>query len=292
MPFLKIAHISDLHFSKICKGLSQFFSKAWLGNLNLLFNRKYDYSPEGPYALISLFKEKGITDVIISGDLTTTSSKEEFALAEMFVNRLREEGLKPHLIPGNHDHYTKSAYRKKIFYHYFESEHLKEFPYNLVEHGVSAKRLNPDWWLVLMDTTLATPLTSSNGYFTKKTEMFLEKLLKGIPSNENILIVNHFPFFQNEKPKKRLLRGDSLRKSIEKHPNIQLYLHGHTHKQSIADCREKGLPIILDSGSTAYQEGSCHLLQLGSTTCDLAVFRWKEGQWSQTEKRLFKDLSR
>ncbi len=284
---LRIAHISDLHFSKISKGLGQFFSKAWLGNFNFIFNRDSDYSPEGPYALITLFKEKKVTDVIISGDLTTTSSKQEFELAQAFVSELQKGGLNLYLIPGNHDHYTQRAYQKKIFYHYFAKKHSKELHYNLADHGVTAKKINPDWWLVLMDTTLATPLVSSNGYFAKKVEVALTDLLKEIPATDKILLVNHFPFAQIERPKRRLIRGPVLQKIIQMHPNIQLYLHGHTHKRYIKDLRRNGLPIVLDSGSTAYRNGSCYLLHLGERGCDVTVFEWGGKLWSQIETHTF-----
>jgi len=284
---LRIAHISDLHFSKISRGLGQLFSKAWLGNLNLIFNRNYDYSPEGPYALIALFKEQGVTDVIISGDLTTTSSKEEFELAQQFVHHLKKAGLNLYLVPGNHDHYTRLAYHRKIFYHYFEKKHSEDSSYNLADHGVTAKKFNSHWWLVLMDTTLATPLTSSNGCFTKKIEVSLKGLLGKIPVNSKVLLVNHFPFFPTEKPKRRLIRGPVLKQIIQNHPNIQFYLHGHTHKRCINDMRRNGLPIILDSGSTAYRHGSCYLLHLSENACDLTVFGWGEKRWTQIEVHTF-----
>lgn len=285
---MRIAHISDLHFSKISKGISQFFSKAWIGNVNLLFNRGYDFSPERPYALIDYLKKEKVTDVIVSGDLTTTSSQAEFRLAKEFIDKLKAVGLQVYLIPGNHDHYTKWAHRRQTFYKYFEPQHSSDLPYNLADHGVTAKKLTPGWWLVLMDTTLATPLMSSNGYFSESTEASLKKLLQEIPPQDKILLVNHFPFFQHDKPKRRLKRGTILEEILKKQPNVQLYLHGHTHRRCVADLRENGLPIILDSGSTAYCKGSWNLLDLEKDTCKLQVFSWEDSQWSPLESHNFR----
>lgn len=285
---MRIAHISDLHFSKISKGLGQFFSKAWLGNLNLLLRRSYDYSSKQPYALIKQLKKENVTDVIISGDLTTTSSKIEFTLAKQFTDHLQSEDLNLYLIPGNHDHYTKQAYRHQIFYQYFPKKHSSDLPYNLLDHGVTAKKLTSGWWLVLMDTTLATSLTSSNGYFSKQTETHLSNLLEKIPKQEKILLVNHFPFFQHDKPKRRLKRGLALETILQNHPSIQLYLHGHTHRKCVADLRQNKLPIILDSGSASYRHGSWNLLDLTQNRCKLKVFQWQSIDWSEIETHTFR----
>ena len=174
--------------------------------MNLLFNRGYDFSPERPYALIKPLKNEKVTDVIVSGDLTTTSSKAEFCLAKKFIDRLQEEGFNVYLTPGNHDHYTKPAHRRRVFYRYFAPKHSSDLSYDLAKHGVTAKKLMPNWWLVLMDTTRVMPLMSSNGYFSESTETAFKSLLQEIPSEDKILLVNHFPFFQHDKPKRRLKR--------------------------------------------------------------------------------------
>lgn len=285
---MRIAHISDLHFSKISKGIGQFFTKAWIGNLNLIFNRGYDFSKERPYALIEPLKQEKVTDIIVSGDLTTTSSKVEFRIAKQFIDLLKKEGFNVYLVPGNHDHYTKPADRKRIFYRYFEPKHSSDLSYSLAQHGVTAKKLMPSWWLVLMDTTLATPLTSSNGCFSETTEAALKNLLSEIPSQDKILLVNHFPFFQNDKPRRRLKRGTVLEEIIRAHPNIQIYLHGHTHRRCVADLRENHLPLILDSGSTAYRFGSWNLLDLTEKSCGVKVFGWEENNWSEIETHNFR----
>jgi 3',5'-cyclic AMP phosphodiesterase CpdA len=285
---LRIAHLSDLHFAKIGKGLGQFFSKAWIGNLNVVLNRGFEYSPIRPYAVIDLLKREKVTDVIISGDLTITSSKKEFALAKQFIHALENEKVNVYVIPGNHDHYTKSAYRKRLFYHYFPKMVDGDCSYNLARDGVTAKKLFSHWWLVLMDTALATSWKSSNGLFSPSIESALKNLLKEIPSEDKILLVNHFPFFQHDRPKRRLKRGEVLEKILKSHPNIQFYLHGHTHRRCVADLRTNHLPIILDSGSTAYAKGSWNLLDLQNDQCDLKVFSWKSDQWSPIENHHFR----
>ncbi len=281
---IRIAQISDLHFSKFSLSPTQFFSKRWLGNLNLLLNRAKEYVNERPLSLIPLFKEKGITHVIIAGDLTTTSSKQEYKIAKEFVDALKEAGMTVFAIPGNHDHYTKKADRTKVFYENFPSPKRK--PFSISDHGVTSLPLTDGWHLVLMDTTYASPLTSSNGYFSPIIEQNLKKLLTKINPEENILLVNHFPFFQHDTRRRRLIRGEKLREIIASHPNIQLYLHGHTHRRTIADLRPNGLPLILDSGSTGHHYGSWNALELSATSLNLTVHKWN-GEWEAIDRQTF-----
>lgn len=275
---MRIAHISDLHFA--CPDLNplQLFSKRWLGNLNFVLKRRksFNHSERLP-ALFALFKKEKVTHVIISGDLSITSYYKEFEKASAFTYELQRAGYALFAIPGNHDHYTLSSYRNQLFYHYFPSQFDEKSNWNLKEHQVTATCLKPHLWLVALDTTKATSLLSSQGIFTEKTEENLEKLLGQIPSTDQIILVNHFPFFQNDKIKNRLVRGGALRRLIESHPNILLYLHGHTHRQIIADLRPSALPILSDPGSAPEErEGACHLIQIDGGKVQIEVCRWKE----------------
>src|SRR5262245_998312 len=116
--YFRIAHISDLHFSKLTWNPSQLFSKRWLGNVNLLLARKHAFDAEGLTTLLPLFIDRKVDAVIVSGDLSSTSHEKEFLLAQEFLDVLQKEGFKVFTIPGSHDHYTKSAYREKLFYEF------------------------------------------------------------------------------------------------------------------------------------------------------------------------------
>lgn len=285
---LRIAHISDLHFSKICWNLLQFFSKQWIGNLNLLFSRKKDYLQDRLFSLPDLFKTLQVQHVIISGDVSTTSKHEEFKLAAKFVQDLREKGFDVITIPGNHDQYTVRAYQKKWFYDYFPHSFLDEkiplADYSLKEDGIAVKKLNNQWWLVALDTAVSTPLFCSGGLFSPKIESKLEEVLNLIPDSSKVILVNHFPFFQNDAPRVRLGRGNELQALIRAFPKIRFYLHGHSHRHCIADLRADGLPIICDSGSTPHRErGSWNLLELTPRKCNIEVFTWANG-WQKDRK--------
>lgn len=137
---MRLAHISDLHFSHLSFHPGQFFSKRWIGNLNLLINRKKVFAHNSLYTLIPLFQELNVDGVLLTGDLTTTSHPKEFRQAKHFVDALTEAGLKVYLIPGNHDHYTCAAYKRLDFYQHFDFSGFEDplHNYKLKEDKVTA----------------------------------------------------------------------------------------------------------------------------------------------------------
>ncbi len=277
---MRIAHLSDLHFSHLTFSPLQLFSKRWLGNLNHLLFRRGEFCSKVLKPFVALLQELKVDLVLISGDLTTTAHKSEFKRALEFVHSLQEVGIKIFLVPGNHDHYTQKAYKKKLFYQFF--------PNLLLQHeGVSVHKLMPGWVLVALDTALATSLTSSQGYFSPEIEKRLEKALEQ-NSQDSVLMVNHFPFFKPDGEHRKLVRQEALQKLLMKSPHVKLYLHGHTHRHALADLRTSNLPLILDSGSITHtKHGSWNLLDLEETSCTVSAYAWKDSGWEVFKKGSF-----
>ncbi len=160
--------------------------------------------------------------------------------------------------------------------------------YNLKSSGLTAKQLSPGWWIIGLDTALATSWFHSTGYFSPQTEQALEHLLQDLPPEDQVLLVNHFPFFQHESPRKRLVRGEALQKVLEKHPQIKIYCHGHTHRRCIAPLRSSGLPLILDPGSTAHRKnGGWHLIELNEHSASIAHYSWNQNEWTASPSETY-----
>ncbi len=290
-PLLKFAHISDLHFGKGNFGFSQFLSKRWLGNLNYLLFRRKHFLHDRIQKLTPLFNELNIENIIVSGDVSTTSLYKEFALAKDFTQILKEASKSVYVIPGNHDTYTRKTQKKNVFYQYFspsfEKNSSKISSFNLKDHFVCAKKLEHGFWLIGMDTTIATNLYYSTGNFTQKIEENLKQLLDLIPKNEKVIVVNHFPFFFQDDKRRRLERGKSLENLLKNYPNVFLYVHGHTHKRSLVDLRHTNLPIILDSGSCSHKtQGSWNLIEIYDDHLEVSLFTWNiaTDNWVLKEK--------
>jgi 3',5'-cyclic AMP phosphodiesterase CpdA len=281
---LNIAHISDLHFAKISFSIKQFLSKQWIGNFNNLLLRKFFYSHRQLFLLPQLLKKLNTHYLIITGDFTATSQIKEFELAKEFLSTLPDNNIKILSVPGNHDHYTKTAFLNKRFYKFLENGSPNhDFPtksYSLKEHGVESFPLNNKWWYLGIDTALATPILSARGLFSEKIEQELINLLKLIPPQINIIVVNHFPFSQEGHKRRILKRGNDLKNILQKNPHVKLYLHGHTHKNYISDQRKNHLPIIIDSGSiSSKKNGSFNFLSITNNSINIDTYRWENSNW-------------
>ena len=277
---MRIAHLSDLHFSHFTLSPLQFFSKRWLGNLNLLVKRKKEFDCARLEQLSELFKSLKVDLLLISGDLSTTSHPREFEKAKAFVTAVEQAGIRVIVLPGNHDQYTKRSYKKQLFYRYFPSE--------LKTAKVAVTPLENNWFLIAIDSACATSLTSSCGFFSPEAENKLAQLLCELPKGASALLVNHYPLFNPDGSRRALIRAEHLRALLVQHPTIKLYLHGHTHRQTIADLRPNGLPIILDSGSITHKkQGSWHLLDLEKDRGIVHPYRWQNETWHKTEERRF-----
>jgi 3',5'-cyclic AMP phosphodiesterase CpdA len=273
-PLFRLAHISDLHFSRLSWNPSQFLSKRWIGNLNLALARKHTFDAEGLGSLSPVFHEHKVDAVLITGDLTSTSQTREFILAKQFIENLQSEKFKVFTLPGNHDHYTKKAYQEKLFYQFFNAAYDPASSFNLKDDGLTLTHLGHSWWLIALDTALATSLFSSNGYFSQELEEKLETALKDLPEGQNVILMNHFPLFASESQRKSLIRREALKKLLERFPKIKLYLHGHSHRHCIADLRSSHLPILLDSGSASQKSAATwNLIDITAQGCDIEVFK-------------------
>ena len=270
----KLAHISDLHFSKVHFSVPTLFSKEFIGNLNLLLSRRKTYKNDKVASLVETLKKEQVTHVLFTGDLSTTSSEKEFEKAKEFIDLLKKEKMEVIAIPGNHDNYTKRAEKKKLFYQYMQ-EHEKPFlGYQLQTHKVAAHFLGDNVWVVTIDTTFACPVYRSCGKYDEQIDRHLKALLSSIPPSDTIIFMNHFPLFDVESQRRSMQGSEILRKTLSQFPNVKLYLHGHTHKPSILDHRKENLPIVADSGSLSHvKKGSWHTIEIYESRCAFTTYK-------------------
>jgi 3',5'-cyclic AMP phosphodiesterase CpdA len=288
---MRLAHLSDLHFGRATFSPLQFFSKRWLGNLNLIFRRKAEFLPEQALeSLLPFLKSERVEHVLLCGDLTTTSRDEEFQHAQGAVQKMKELGMQVTLLPGNHDCYTRGSSREKRFYRYFPKSLQRPYlHYTLDQHRVAAAHLEENLFLVALDCALATPLHSSQGHFSPEQEAHLEALLTTLPQTARVIVLCHFPFFHHIAKMKQLVRGEALGKLLRRFSQVRLYMHGHTHHQTIANLRVSGFPLILDSGSCSTCRGaSCHIVDITSNGMDVTLLRADaDFQWQRISSERF-----
>ncbi len=275
---MKLAHLSDIHFFKYDLRLDNFFSKNLLATLNYLANRGRHKVGFDIDQIPNLLKDNGVTNVVITGDFTTTSNLKEYELAKNFVNKLESLGLKTLVIPGNHDTYTKAAALSKRFYHALPSdERLRDESIVYDDFGAGFK-------YIALDTTIATPLWSSQGLFSKMLEGKLTKLLESISSTQPLILINHFPIVTRKHMaiRNQMVHFQNLNTLISRFSNIKLYLCGHTHLSEIIDQK----PIILNSGSlTLTKGGSFHIMDLEPSSVEVEVYSHESKKWEMSAKK-------
>lgn len=259
---LRIAHLSDPHFSHITFHPKQFLSKRWIGNLNLLLHRKKSYQTEHLWHLPELFKQLEVETAFITGDFSSTSLDEEFSDGRRFCFAFSERGIPLHVVPGNHDCYTKEAVRKSRFYAFFPPGA------DLRKRRVERVLLGKGWWYIGLDCAVVSPPFCSYGHFFKTTQDYLKEALLDIPANGKVIIGNHFPLFTTNRPHHDLKRAKALQEILKAFPQVKLYLHGHDHTHYIIDRQKEGYPLVLNSGSCAHKpNGTFFLLDLFENEC-------------------------
>lgn len=276
---MKLAHISDIHFFSFRKNPLQIFSKRLLGNFNFYFTRKKFFDQNLATKVLSQLKELGISHLIITGDYTCTSSKEEFGLMQEYVQRVRHEGFTVFTLPGNHDAYTHKSYHKQIFYQ--RLSHLVNFKgeknFSLDRDRVAIYPLNDNYYLVLIDCAIASKYTQSIGRFSKGTEIRLKQALSLIKKDAKIIVAGHFPFDPFLIASVHLERGPHLKNILESDPRICAYIHGHRHNQEV---KKKGHMWIADSGSISISaKSSFNLIELQENDCEIIPYRLKNTTW-------------
>lgn len=274
----KVVQISDPHFSKISLNPAIFFSKRFIGVFNLIFNRRKAYCQKALYQLPELFHTLNIKYVFITGDITSTSLKEEFQKAKDFIN-LFDKTIEFFIVPGNHDQYTKQVFKKDVFYKFFNNKNT-HFLKNLKNERIETYPLSENWYYIGMDCCIPTHFFSCAGLFSEDLEKHLIEILEKIPKEKKILLVNHFPAIQNASKRKVLKRKEELYKILKKYPNIKLYLHGHTHKYTIK--KYDNLPYMICSGCVSYKKNATfNLLEISDYSCKIINYLWKNNQWQK-----------
>ena len=285
---MRIAQISDFHFTRLTCNPLRLFSKRFLGHFNWLISRRLKFSEAPGDEIPALLKKLKVDLILLGGDFTTTALEEEFKVAQKFVKSLPAPWI---ALPGNHDVYTYRSHRQKHFYRFFknkreEIKHPVDF-FSLSDHQIEAHRLKENYWLIAIDVCRATNPYSSRGLFSKKLEERMKEILSMIPTNDSILVLCHYPFFQNDSHRHTLKREDKLQAILKNDPRIRIFLHGHTHRQIIADLQPSGLPLILDSGSLSLLDrASWNLIDLVPSGCTVTPYQWN-GEWKPTHAEGF-----
>ncbi len=227
----KVLHIADLHFWRMKFNPFKQLNKRALGNLNLLLRRRHEFVLESAEAHLAYVQTVGVPDAIFTGDFTTTSLPEEFALSRVFMQQAADVGLRSRAIPGNHDVYTFAAKRQDAFQYYlgeWTSGETLPVLYHL-----------PGGTPVILVPTVCPNLLSSKGTIRPEEIDRTRSLMETVDSP--VIVAGHYPLLTETPaysltPGRRLRGADTLRRVLGESGKTVLYICGHVHRFSyVAD---------------------------------------------------------
>lgn len=227
-PRDSICHIADLHFWRVVRNPLRMLNKRFLGNLTVCLLRRHRFIMAHAEPFADGVAATGVQHVLLTGDFSSTSLDEEFAMATAFVRGLRQHGLEVYLVPGNHDAYTFEACRKKRF-----ERHFAEF---LPEGGYPARITLPGGTpLILVPTAIPNAL-SSRGLVSRATLETVRALLDACSAGP-VLVASHYPLLfrtasYGSPRQHRLRNAGALRELLGTCGRPVLHVAGHVHRFS------------------------------------------------------------
>lgn len=231
-----LIHISDLHFHRVPRRPSQWFSQRFLGAANLVLRRAYQFPLERAVRLVHMLDGMDWDHLVITGDLTQLSLEEEFALARQTLEPLLARGPERiTVVPGNHDRYVPDSQPHNGFEAYFG-----EF---FGKGEIRTADLNDTWHLAAWDSAVVSPPMMAWGEVSQKTLKATSQWIKELPENSRVVLANHYPlefkFPFRYVPSHDLREYRKVKQWLEKQP-VDLYLHGHIHSNWILHKEDKG----------------------------------------------------
>jgi predicted phosphodiesterase len=263
---MRIAHLTDLHITELPPRLSGYFDRRLSGSLNLQLlgrgERYRDSAQRGRHAVQQII-EASPDAVVFGGDATSLSSDAEFAGAAEVLAPLLQLGIPCFALPGNHDRYTASAQKRRLFEKAFADWTLFEAGWHDVQVAGQT--------LTFVDTARANRLLwDSRG---KELE---------VPNRCPRLIFAHYAVLNhNAKPDKKwhALRQESLLRSALRDGPGSTWCCGHLHRSFAA--RAGGL-IQFCAGSVGGPSGAWQMIEVDDSDISRRAWSHKgEGKLSK-----------
>ncbi|MCC6694196.1 MAG: metallophosphoesterase [Candidatus Hydrogenedentes bacterium] len=226
-PIDTLLHVADLHFWKVVANPLRLLNKRFLGNLNVWLRRGRSFPMREAALFVEALAATSANQVLLTGDFSSTSLDEEFALARRFVDALSDRGFALNLMPGNHDVYTFEARHKRRFEYHFAS-YVPQEGYPALRHLAGGTPL-------LLVPTVCPNWVSSKGRITRQETEQVGQLLDRLPPV--VVVAGHYPLLEKthgyELTRERRLRNaDALRRVLGESGHTILYVAGHVHRFS------------------------------------------------------------
>lgn len=225
----RVIHITDLHFWAVSLNPALLLGKRALGMANLVLRRRRHFRTELAERFARDLAATGVKTVIAGGDLSTTSLDGEFLAAAAFLDRLKELGMRVYAIPGNHDVYTFSSARRRLF--------ERRLGAHMPGADLPARVLLPGGTPVVFVPTSGPNVLTSRGRILAGEIDRAAALVADAPAGP-VLVAGHYPLLPRTAAyaqgwSHRLARADALRRALGGTGRTLLYAAGHVHRFSL-----------------------------------------------------------
>lgn len=237
---MRIAHLSDLHLLSL-EGAVPFrlFNKRMTGYLNLRLKRGSQHKAFAVEAVAREVRRLDVDHLVITGDVTNLALEVEFDLVKRLL--LESLGLPPDavsMVPGNHDVYTRGAYRSRRFFRYFESCLQSDLPELAAPEtgGIFPfVRLRGSLAIIGLSTALPRPPFMASGALGEPQLRALERILRHPEvRGRTPVLLQHHPWHNPPSRAKTLVEGlwDAPEEGLAlRDVSYGLLLHGHLHRR-------------------------------------------------------------
>lgn len=226
---MRIGHFSDVHLLSL-KGARwiDFFSKRWIGGLNLLTSRSRHHHSAIFEAMVEDFNRGGIDHLIATGDITNVALESEFAFARSKFDAIELGPDQVTVIPGNHDAYVEKG--REHFEAYFVDYFRSDSGFDGQEAWPSV-RIRGAVAVIGVSTSLQTPWFTAYGRVGADQLARLEAALGDprLAGKLRVVAIHHPPAGERAFRKNRGLRDHREFAAVLERVGAELVLHGHEH---------------------------------------------------------------
>ncbi len=264
MADFKLAHLSDLHITKVrIQALKHLLSKRALGALSWNTRRRNKYRPEILASLIGDLHQQNPDHVVVTGDLTNVALEDEFSSSLSWLEKLGGPELVS-LVPGNHDVYVPES-KDSAWNYWGEYMRSHQVPNNLqASFGFYPGKEFPTvricgaTAIVGVSTATATHPLSASGTIGELQLSRLEQILDSLTGSGlcRVVLLHHPPQPLPIARRRRLTDAAAFRTLIAK-VGAELILHGHAHKRltNHIDGPRQSVPVCGVRPSSAAGQG-------------------------------------
>ena len=237
---MRIAHLSDLHLVALAGAVPfRLFNKRFTGYVNLKLRRGALHQRWAAEAVAAEIRAQQCDHVVVTGDVSNLSLEREFEAVRDFLRRdLRLPADQVSLVPGNHDVYTRGAYRSRRFDEYLGDYTTGDLPEAALTPGLGHYpyvRLRGPVSIIGLSTAVPRLPLVASGRLGEAQRRGLQSLLahREVRSRTPV-ILQHHPVHPLRSPAQTWLKGLSDGpEELEVLRTIKrgLVLHGHLHRR-------------------------------------------------------------